>query len=757
MSDDASDDTSDDATLSSRRGVLQVALIAGGTFALGFELPGCTPTKLPSPAGGDFAPNAWIRITTTDRILFALDRVEMGQGTTTSHATLVAEELDVDPKRLEVVAAPAERAYDNPDPQLGFQITGGSSSVRESFLPLRRAGATAREMLRRAAATKWGVPVDECVAKDGEVHHERTARRAKYGEVATIAAGLPVPSDVPLKAPGAFRFIGKRVDRLDARAKVDGSGTYGIDVKLPGMLTAIVVRSPTIGGKLVSFEPSKTKAQPGVVDVVRVPSGVAIVATSYFRARAAEKHLETTWDAGKTMSTESLRKAYHERLDRSADVVQSHGSLSTALAAASHVLEARYEVPYLPHATLEPQNATVHLHEGGCDVWAPTQAPGLAKEAARRITGLPYEKIRVHTTLIGGGFGRRLAQDYVVEALHLADRTRHLGKPVKIIWSREDDLANDPYRPMSAHALRGGVGEDGRISGWFHRIVSQSIVAQIGRDWAPAIPPNGMPQMLKLALGRTAGALYATNAMTDTSSHEGASDLGYAGAFKAFRAEYAPVDTGVPVGFWRSVGHSENAFVVESFIDELAHAAKQDPLAFRLAHLPEGSRHRAVLELAATKAEWSKPTKPGTFRGIALTKAFQSYCAQVAEVSVEGHSVRVHRVVAAVDCGLVVNPDIVRAQVEGAIAFGLSAALHQAITIDHGRVRETNFHELKLLRMHEMPVVEVHIVESHEPPTGIGEPGVPPIAPAVANAIFAATGRRLRRLPLLAALKEALA
>ncbi len=738
----------------SRRSLLQAALVAGGTFALGFELPGCAPSKLPLAAGGDFAPNAWIRITRTDRILFALDRVEMGQGTTTSHATLVAEELDVDPKRIEVVAAPAHRAYDNPDPQLGIQITGGSSSVRESFLPLRRAGATAREMLRRAGAQHFRVPVTECVARDGVVVHAPTGRTAKYGDLASIAATLPVPDDVPLKDAASFRFLGKKVDRLDTRAKVDGSAVYGIDVRLPGMLTAIVLRSPTLGGELVSFDATEAKKQPGVVDVVRVPSGVAIVASSYYRARAAEKYVHASWDSRKTTSTEALRKAYAERLERPADVVHAHGSVEAAAKNAKHVIEARYEAPYLPHATLEPQNATVHFHDGRCEIWAPTQAPGLTLEAAKRVTGLSQDKIVVHTTVIGGGFGRRLAQDYVVEALHVAERVRALGKPVKVVWSREDDFANDPYRPMSAHALRASIGADGKISGWFHRIASQSIVAQVVREWARALPPDAMPQVLKAALGRTAGALFATNAITDDSSHEGASDLSYADAIPAFRAEYAPVETPVPIGFWRGVGHSENCFVVESFVDELAHAAGKDPLAFRLEHLPVGSRHRAVLELAAAKAEWSKPLPSGIFRGIAHTKAFRSHCAQVAEIVMDGHSVRVKRVVAAVDCGFVVNPDIVRAQVEGAIAFGLSAALHQAVTLDHGRVVETNFHQQKVLRMHEMPVVEVHLVDSHEPPTGIGEPGLPPIAPAVANAIFAATGKRLRRMPLLAALKE---
>lgn len=738
--------------LASRRDIFKVLALAGGGMALGFELPGCAPAKMPFAAGGDFAPNAWLRITTQDRILFALDRVEMGQGTTTSHATLLAEELDVDPRRLQVVAAPAHRAYDNPDPALGFQITGGSSSVRESFLPLRKAGATAREMLRRAGAKTWAVPLDECTAVDGVVEHRPSGKKAKYGDLATVASTLPIPSETKLKAPAELRFIGKKVDRLDTRPKVDGSGIYGIDVTLPGLLTAVVLRPPSVGGKVVSFDATKAKALPGVVDVVKIPSGVAVVATSYYRARAASKAVDVTFEDGPNVSTDSLRKAFQTRLDSPAKVSHARGSVTSAFEKASRKLEARYEVPYLAHATLEPQNATVHLHDGVCEIWAPTQSPGLAREVAHGITGIAHDNIHVHTTLIGGGFGRRLAQDYVAEAVHVAVRVK---RPVKVLWSREDDMTHDPYRPMSAHALVGSLDAAGNVSGWQHRIVSQSIVAHIARDFVTVIPPNAMPGVLKLALARTGAALYGSSAVEDSTSVEGAADMAY--AIPAFRAEYAPVETGVPVGFWRAVGFSENVFVVESFLDELAHAAKADPLAFRLALLSEAPRNRRVLALAAEKAGWGKPTPNGVFRGLAQTRAFSTYSAQVAEVSVEGGAIRVHRVVAAVDCGTVVNPDIVRAQVEGGIIFGLSAALHQQITLSKGRVRETNFHELKLLRMHETPEIEVHIVDSQEPPTGIGEPGLPPIAPAVANAVFAATGIRLRRLPLLASLAEHLA
>ncbi len=734
-----------------RRDFLRVVALAGGGLALGFELPGCTP-NLPLPAGGDFAPNAWLRITTQDRYLFALDRVEMGQGTTTSHATLLAEELDVDPRRLEVVAAPAHRAYDNPDSNLGFQITGGSSSVRTSYLPLRNAGAAAREMLQEAAARTWGVPVTECTASDGVVRHAASGKKAKYGDLATMASGLPVPVAPKLKPQAELRFIGKKVDRLDTRPKVDGSGVYGIDVKVPGLLTAVVLRPPSVAGKVVSFDGAAAKAMPGVVDVFKIPSGVAVVATSYWRARAASSAVVVTFEDGPNVSTDALRKAFHARLDSPAKVSYARGKVASAFEKATKKIEARYEVPYLPHATLEPQNATVHLHDGVCEIWAPTQAPGLAREVAHAITGIDHDKILVHTTLIGGGFGRRLAQDFVAEAVHVAVR---LKRPVKVLWSREDDMTHDPYRPMSAHALVGSLDAAGHPSGWQHRIVSQSIVAHVARDFVTAIPPNAVPGVMKLALARTGAALYRGSGVEDSTSVEGAADMAY--GIPAFRAEYAPVETGVPIGFWRAVGFSENVFVVESFLDELAHAANVDPLAFRLRLLGEAPRHKRVLELAAEKAGWGTPPPPGVFRGVAMTRAFSTYCAQVAEVSVEGTSIRVRRVVAAVDCGVVVNPDIVRAQVEGGIVFGLSAALFQQITLSGGRVREKNFHELRLLRMHETPEIEVHIVDSQEPPTGIGEPGLPPIAPAVANAVFAATGIRLRRLPLLPSLAAHLA
>lgn len=737
-----------------RRGFLQVVLAAGGALALGVSLPACAPydVKTVTHFGrtGQFHPNAWLKIFPNDRVVLVLDRVEMGQGTATSHAMLLGEELEVSPRRIEFEHAPARREYDNPSPDLGFQITGGSTSVHESWEPLRRAGAAAREMLKAAAATEWGVDVKELVVEDGVVSHAAAGKKASYGKLVKTASRMPIPDDVPLKAPGAMKWVGKSMTRIDAKAKVTGTAEYGIDVHVPGLLTAVVIRCPVLGGKPKGFEAARAKASPGVVDVVQIPNGVAVVAKTYWEARAAAKLVHVDWDEGPLakVSTDSLRRDYAARAKEPANEVRSEGDAEAALRGGK-VLEAVYEVPYLAHATMEPQNATAHVTRDRCQIWAPTQSPGLAMEEAIRITGLARDAITIHTTQIGGGFGRRLQQDFVTEALNVS---KQLGKPVKVVWSREDDMANDFYRPMTYNVLRGAVDAQGRVTGWFHRIVAQSIVAQIGESWIQAMGPSGMPQGMKAFLGRTAAGFYKSGTMKDASVIEGAGDFAY--SIPNVRAEHAIVEPGVPVGFWRGVGHSENAFIVESFLDELAHAAKKDPVELRRSLLTGSPRHLGVLDRAAKEAGWGTPLPKGLFRGVALTKAFGSWCAQVAEVSVEGKSVRVHRVVAAIDCGLVVNPDLVRAQIESGILFGLSAALKQRVTLKDGRVQQTNFHQYDAVRMFESPRIEVHIVDSKEPPSGVGEPGLPAVAPAVCNAIFAATGKRIRSLPIEAAMKE---
>jgi isoquinoline 1-oxidoreductase subunit beta len=739
---------------SRRAFLLRASASAGGAFVLALGATGCGGGRPETAANRlkGFSPSAWLTITPDDQIFFYLDRVEMGQGTMTSHATLVAEELEVDPSRLRIEHAPADRRYDNPDADLGFQITGGSTSVRTSWGPLRLAGAAAREMLVAAAASKWQAPSAECRAEAGAVVHAPSGRRERYGALASLAARQPVPERPRLKDPRDFRYIGRAVPRLDARAKVDGSGVYGIDVKQPGLLSAVVVRAPSLGAKLEGFDADEAKAQPGVVGVVRVSTGVAVVAKSYWRAQRAAALVRARWTPGPlgALDSDRLREQYRERARSSAKAVRDDGDANAALARGAKVIEAFYEVPYLAHATMEPMNCTAHVRGRSCEIWAPTQSPGLVREAVRKRMGFDEDAIDVHTTLLGGGFGRRLAQDFAVEAVEVA---RHFDAPVKIVWSREDDTRHDFYRPLTVNLLRGAVDARGEVSAWFHRIVGQSIVSQVGKDWVAAIAPGGVPQSLKSLLGRGASGLYGKNVLTDPSSVEAASDFAY--AMPNVRVEYAAVEPGVPVGFWRAVGNSENGFIVEAFLDELAHAGRKDPYELRRSLLKSAPRHLAVLELAAQKAGWGSPMPPGSGRGIAQVKSFGSYCAQVVEAKVEGGRIKVDRVVCAIDCGLVVNPDIVRAQIEGAVVFGLSAALYQQISFRNGLAAEGNFHQYPLLRMHEMPRVEVHVVPSHEPPTGVGEVGLPPVAPALANAIFAATGRRLRSLPLAPALARA--
>jgi isoquinoline 1-oxidoreductase beta subunit len=739
----------------SRRGFLHAGAAAGGALLVGVHLSGCAHFDMRrrhmaewAEQTGELVPNAWIRVTRDDQIIFTLDRVEMGQGTMTSHAMMVAEELEVEPAVLRVVHAGADRAYDNSAMQ--FQITGGSSSVVASWEPLRKAAAATREMLRGAAAALWDVGVSECKVEGGAVVHPATGRSARYGALTEIAALLPIP-DPPLKPRSAFRVLGTSVPRLDARIKVDGTAIFGIDVTVPDMLNAVVVRSPVIGGRPRSFDGAAALRAPGVRHVVELPHGVAVVADRYWQARRAAALVEIDWDDGPLagFDTEALRRDMAERAGRAAKEVRQDGDLAPAMQRATTTIDAVYEVPYLAHATMEPMSCVAQVSAGRCDIWCATQSPGLAREVAAALTSFPHGDIHVHNTLIGGGFGRRLFQDFVAEAVQLAMR---VPRPVKITWSREDDMQHGCYRPQTYNVLRGGVDAQGRPAAWFHRIVGQSIVAQNGPGFVASMAPAWLPRVLKASAGGSAAGMYARNWITDATSIEGAASLPY--AIGNVRVEYALHEPGVPVGFWRSVGHSENAFVVESFIDELAHAADADPYQFRRALLENQPRHRGVLDLAAEKAGWGAPLPAGRGRGIAQHESFGSFCAEVAEVSVQDGQVRVHRVVCAIDCGLAVNPDLVAAQIESAVVFGLSAALKQAITFENGRVMQGNFHQYGVLRMHEMPVIEVHIVPSDASPSGVGEPGLPPIAPAVCNAIFAATGHRIRRLPIEAALRE---
>ena len=698
-------------------------------------LTGCggePPPRTQAP----FAPNAWLRVAGDGSVTVLVDRSEMGQGVSTALPMLVAEELDADWAKVRVEQAPANEVYYNPAFD-GNQVTGGSTSVAVAWLPLREAGARARAMLVQAAAERWGLTSADCSTQQGSVIHPDGSTRLTYGELSAAAAALPVPDKVTLKAPQQFALIGKTLPRLDAPAMVRGEARYGMDVRMDGLLTAVVARCPVFGGKLASFDASKAQQVPGVRKVVQIDSGVAVVADGYWPAVQGREALEVRWDEGPAagLNSAALRAQFEELARAPAAVARTRGNIEAALAGARPI-EAQYELPFLAHATMEPQNCTADVRADRCVVWAPTQfqtgdpmfAGGGARRVAMRITGLPRESVTVHTTHLGGGFGRRLESDYVAEAVQLS---KAIGAPVKVVWSREDDTQHDVYRPMSLHRLSGALDAAGNAVAWRHRIVAPSIISRFIPGWLPDVVVH------RLAVMRDG---------IDGGSVEGAHDHAY--AIPNQLVDWVKADTPVPVGFWRSVGFSFNVFVVESFIDELAHAAGQDALAFRRKLLADAPRHLAVLELAAQKAGWGAPLPPGHFHGVALARAFQSCVAQVAEVSVRDGSVRVHRVVCAADCGQVVNPGTLRAQMEGGINFGLSAALHGEITLAAGRVQQSNFHDYPLLRMHEAPDIEVHLVASAEAPTGAGEPGVPPIAPAVANAVFAATGKRIRRLPL---------
>lgn len=720
----------------SRRDLLQAGAAVGGGLSIGVWLPATAEAAAPQV----FAPNVWIRVTPDDRVQFVLNVVEMGQGVVTSHAMMVAEELFVAPEKLECIFSEADRAYDNL--AIGYQMTGGSTSVATAWEPLRTAAATAREMLIAAGARAWKVAEADCFAEDGAVVHRPTDRRLRYGELTQSAAQSSVPSVKPRTRD--FRIIGKSIDRLDARPKVDGSAVYGMDVKLPGMKIAVVVRSPVFGGKVRSFKADAAKASPGVEAVVEIPSGVAVVAARYWQAQRASKLLEIEWDEGPMANedTPKMLERYRAALKLEGKRVRSEGDVDQGFAQAAKVLEAEYTAPYVAHATMEPQNATARLLDGRLEVWSGAQGAGGPLEYARRASGLPQSKITIHQTWAGGGFGRRGQADFVEDAVRL---TAIVKAPIKVIWSRTDDLQHDFYRPMAVNAIRAGLAADGTITAWHHRTATQSILLSVAKDLAAPIFPAALSTGMKAWLGARAGDLFG-GPIPDDTSVEGAKGLPY--ELPNLAVDLAPVQSGVPVGFWRSVGHSHQAFVVESFIDELAHAAGKDPYEFRRGLLTKKHRHRWVMDLAAKKAGWGTPTPTGVFRGIAQHLSFGSYAAAVAEVSVADGAIKVHRLVMAIDCGLALNPEIVKMQMESCAIYGLSAALRHEITLSRGRVTQTNFHDFPLLRMHEAPLIEAYVTQSHEVPTGAGEPGVPVIAPAVANAVFAATGTRLRSLPL---------
>lgn len=642
--------------------------------------------------------NPFVRVCRDGLVEVSVARTEMGQGAATAIAMLVAEEMEVPLDRMRIAFAPAASIYANP--LFGEQTTGGSTSVRGAWEQMRVAGAQAREMLLAAAADAWQVPRRECRAQAGVVAH-RDGRRAEYRELAPAASGMRPPRNPPLKAPGAFALVGTPAPRIDVPDMARGRTVYAIDFAVPGMKVAVVARCPVFGGEVAHYDASRTRAIDGVRDVVEIESGIAVVADDFWSAQRGRATLDIQWDIGDltTLDSDAIRSQLREAVTKKGRAVRDDGNAARALKRTDKVISALYETPYVAHACLEPMSCIADVRAHACDVWTGTQAQTGARATAARVSGVRLAAVQVHTLNAGGGFGRRLEQDFVAEAVEISKAVR---SPVQLLWTRDDDLRHDFYRPANCTLLQAAL-VDGDIHAWLQRVAGP-----------------------ELALGGI--------------------DIPY--AIPNLRVETTGIDPGIPTGAWRSVGASQNAFGVECFIDELAHAAGTDPLAFRLQLLVPGSRHHAVLSLAATQAGWGTPLPPGRGRGVAVYKSYRSWVAHIAEVDASDGRICVSRVVSAIDCGMTVNPDGVIAQVEGAVAQALSVALKERITIRGGAVVEKNFQDYPMLTLAEMPAVEVHIVPSSEPPGGVGEPGIPPLAPAVANAVFAATGVRLRELPL---------
>lgn len=722
----------------SRRSLLKTGAISGASLLIGFHLPfAFAQDSQQAPAPSPF--NAWIRIDADNTVTLTAPLAELGEGLATALPMILSEELELDWSKIRIVRAPFHPEW------YGDQSVGGSGGVAGSWTPLRQAAAAAREMLIAAAAKIWVVAPDSCFAREGAVYHGPRTKHLTYGELVETASKLPIPNfkTVKLKNPADFRIVGSSLPRIDVQEKIDGTGKFGLDVRVPGMLYAVIARCPTFGGRLAKFNDTKAKAVPGVRHIFAVPSfppvhnqeGVAVVADSTWAAMQGRKALEAQWDPGPTAkeSSSSIHEQFVALAAKPGKPIRNDGDADAALSRAGKTTDAVYELPFLAHATMEPMNCTVHVRPDGADVWAPTQAPSWARGTVAAVAKLKPESVNVYPMLAGGGFGRRYHADFVAEAAFASHRA---AAPVQVVWTREDDIQHDFYRPAHYQALSAALEANGNIAAWRHRIVSTSIRAY----WDP--PDRVKPEGQEVS---------------------GATEMPY--LCPNVRVEYANPPSHVPVMWWRSVEYSVNAFTVESFIDELAAAAKQDPVAYRLRlldpprkiknipwpdnNLLDTERLKAVLKLAAEKSGWGKSLPAGSGRGIAVQFAFNTYVAQVAEVTIgKNGAVKVDRFVCAVDCGRVINPAGVKAQMESGIIYGLSGALMGEITVENGVTKQNNFDGYPIVRMRESPVIEVHILPSENDPTGCGEPGVPPAAPAVTNAIFAATGKRIRRLPI---------
>jgi isoquinoline 1-oxidoreductase beta subunit len=702
-----------------RREFMKKSAAGGAGLVIGFYLPGKYEALAGTPPKDPTAINAWVQIAPDDTVKLLIDKSEMGQGISTALTMILADELDLDWKKIKTEFAPAAPQYFNP--VFGLQGTGGSSSVRGSWEPLAKAGAAAREMLIATAAKRWGVDPGACHTENSAVVNTASGKRLGYGSLVDEALEMPVPAAPKRKDAKDYKFIGKPTKRIDSPEKVNGKAEFGIDVRLKGMQHAVVARCQVFGGKVKSFDATKAKAVRGVKSVIEISTGVAVVADNTWAAMEGRRALEIVWDEGPSAknSSEAIRKLYQERMEQIGAVARKDGDADAALAGAAKKVEAVYEVPFLAHATMEPMNCTADVRADSCAIYAPTQFQTFSQMTGAKITGLKPEQVRIHTTYLGGGFGRRAEQDFILEAVELS---KAVGAPVQVTWSREDDMQHDFYRPAVLVKLSGGLDGMGTPVAWKSRVVGPSIMSR----FFPGSVKNGV----------------------DETAVEGITTLKY--GVPNFFVDYVMTEPGVPVGFWRSVGNSHNGYIAECFVDEMARAGGKDPVEFRRTLLAKEPRLLGVVNLAAEKAGWNKPLPAGHYRGIAAVESFGSFVAEVAEISLDrkAKTLQVHKVIAAVDCGRYVNPETIRAQTEGGIMYGLTAALKGEITIANGAVEQSNFNDYDLVRINEAPQIEVHIVDSKEAPGGMGEPGTPSIAPAVCNAIFAATGKPVRRLPI---------
>ncbi len=723
----------------SRREFLQTSGILGGGLVIGFSIEGCSSSEIPIElAEGGLVPNAFLQITPDNKIKFYCPRDEMGQGVTTGLGTLIGEELDIHPADLDIAFAGAHSDYNNPD--FGVQMTGGSSSIKAHFLQLRQAGANVRGLLLDAAAKDLGVSRN--TLSTDRAHVVSNGEHHAYGRFVATAATLTAPESAPLKTDVEFKYIGHDFSRIDAIIKSTGTAEYGIDIDIPGMHHAVVRRSPVAGAKLVSVDKALAQNMPGVTDVVEISSGIAVVAEKYWQAKTAAVKLNPAWEevALAKVNTARIRSDYDAAMKNDEGLVDTEtGDLDAGFAVAEEVIESEYWAPYLAHAPLEPMNAVVRIGNGEANVWSGSQGVGLARGLVSRFSGIPIEKVRSHNTYLGGAFGRRGTLTHIIEATEVAVAT---GKPIHLLWSREDDIRHGVYRPASLMKIRAGVNSEGDITAWQAKRVGGNITPRTLQNMMPGLFPGLGDGTIDFMVGLSTDTFKGW--LVDPTSIEGICE-DY--DFNNTIVNHATVDHDVPLTFWRSVGHSYTAFAKEGMIDELAEKASMDPVEFRLRNSQKKPRFNNVIKVAGDVMKKMQPAA-GRYLGFAAHHSFATDVAEIAEVSVENNQIKVHKVTCVVDCGIAVNPDIVRAQMEGAVMYGLTATLHGNLELEQGAFKESNFHDYPILRMNEAPAVDVIIIDSGTEPTGVGEPGLPPIAPAVASAIFAATGQRLRSLPL---------